>query len=143
MFTADTFAVAWPPLALRPAAGEIVSAQNIRLECLGKVVGRSRAWFVTARLTSSTQKPSLPELLGAATSRTILEVKRNWPSSMTREDPASLPPALLRQSVQLQADDGRPRAFIVTAITAAAIMDSNRAEVSGGWSGDANGYRRA
>lgn len=143
MFTVDTFAVASPPLALRPAAGEIVSAQNIRLECLGKVVGRSRAWFVTARLTSSTQKPSLPELLGAATSRTILEVKRNWPSSMKREDPASLPPALLRQSVQLHADDGRPRAFIVTAITAAAIMDSNRAEVSGGWSGDVNGYRRA
>ena len=119
---ADTFAVASTPLALRPAAGELTAARNIRFECLGQVVGRSRAWFVPVRLKPSMQTPSLPELLGASSSRTILEVKRNRPSSMTREDPSRLPPALLRQSVRLQADDGQPRALIVTAITPAAIM---------------------
>lgn len=109
------------PAVLQPVTNDAGVVQDIRLACGGTAVGRMRVWYISNRLTKLPRSPGLPDPLAVSASETIVFLKKYWPPTDTKDDPAKFPPILFQQANLRRDSDGRPIVLVITRIRPGAI----------------------
>lgn len=109
------------PAVLRPVANDAGMVQHIRLACGGAVIGQMRVWYISSRLAKLPRSPGLPDPLAVSASETIVALKKYWPPTGTKDDPAKFPPMLFQQADLRRDSDGRPIVLVITWIGPGAI----------------------
>lgn len=104
------------PTVLWPTTSDVGAVKNIRLMCGHTTVGLVRVWSIPTRLAKLTRAPRMPDLLAGASTYAIAALKRYWPPSDPKVDPAKRPTMLLQQAVVRRDYTGRPVVLAITAV---------------------------